>query len=367
MTRWIAIAFVVLVGSTAHAGLIDALATDDPKALAAAVTAIEQASAGTPELADALFAAARACEERLVEPARALALYERIERELPDARVVIAASRRAAALRAQMGSDGQYAALATTFAKLVARANELDVDEVVRQAMVLVEATWPGAPEVGLWLADWFRRAGRFDEAQQRYADVAARFSGHASVAIRGAAGCAIEAREWDRAEELAEQLPAIDAMDRIVRDDLLAAAARGRTRARWYMAAWFAVVIAFGVLASSLLESALRGGWRMPHLWPPSEVVFLAPVAAVLVGVALTTHQLIAPAVLMLSIGGLVLAWISGAALETARARGREIRTRAVMHAVVSGLAVLALLYIAITREDLLDMVIETVRFGPE
>ena len=42
---------------------------------------------------------------------------------------------------------------------------------------------------------------------------------------------------------------------------------------------------------------------------------------AAVLVGVALTTHRAIAPAVLALSAGGLVLAWLSGITLELVRA----------------------------------------------
>jgi hypothetical protein len=99
----------------------------------------------------------------------------------------------------------------------------------------------------------------------------------------------------------------------------------------------------------------------------PPIEVLFLAPVAAVLVGVALTTHVLIAPAVAILVVGGLGLAWLSGAALETARARGRSVQTRIAVHVLASLLTVLALFYVAITRDDLLDMVIETVKFGPE
>ena len=69
-----------------EASLLRGLDTDDPRALADAVTAIERAPA-TPELADVLFAAGRACEDRLYDPARALAIYERIVRELPDAGV----------------------------------------------------------------------------------------------------------------------------------------------------------------------------------------------------------------------------------------------------------------------------------------
>jgi hypothetical protein len=99
----------------------------------------------------------------------------------------------------------------------------------------------------------------------------------------------------------------------------------------------------------------------------PPLELLFLAPVAAVLVGVALTAHRMIAPAVLILSAGGLVLAGLSGAALDLLRARGRPLRRRALLHAALCVAGVTALLYIALMRDDLLDLVIETVRFGPD
>jgi hypothetical protein len=89
--------------------------------------------------------------------------------------------------------------------------------------------------------------------------------------------------------------------------------------------------------------------------------------VAAVLVGVALTTHETIAPAVLTLSLGGLVLAGLSGATLDLLRATGRPLRRRAFTHAALCVAAATALLYISLMRDDLLDMVIETMRFGPE
>jgi len=79
--------------------LVDRLATDDPAALADAVTAIERAPAD----ADALFAAGRACEDRLLDPARALSIYDRIQRELPDASVAASARRRAERLRQMIG------------------------------------------------------------------------------------------------------------------------------------------------------------------------------------------------------------------------------------------------------------------------
>ena len=92
-------AFACLAALATHAwadpaSLLRGLDTDDPAALATNIAAIEKAPT-EPGLADVLFAAGRACEDRLHDPARALAIYERITRELPTAGVSIAAERRA--------------------------------------------------------------------------------------------------------------------------------------------------------------------------------------------------------------------------------------------------------------------------------
>ena len=118
--------------------------------------------------------------------------------------------------------------------------------------------------------------------------------------------------------------------------------------------------------LAASLADACLRGGWRRPALTPPTEVLFLGPVAGVLVVAAFTTHELIAPAVLIVSLGGLALAYVSGMTLDTLRARRRSLRARALLHAVGCVAGVGALLYIALMRHQLLDLVLETMEFGP-
>jgi hypothetical protein len=291
-------------------------------------------------------------------------------RDQPDARVAIAASRRAEALRAQIGERGDHAPQATALARLVADADRLDPAIVIERGDALANAAWPGAPEAALWLAEWQRRNKRLADAQARYAAIAARWpdTEHAVTAIRGGAGCALEAHDWELAESLALRLPETEPADRVLRDDLLAAADRGRGRARLYIAAWLVVIAAFLALAGSL-ALALRG--ERPKRWrwwrPPFEVLFLAPIAAVLVGVALTAHELIAPAVVTLVVGGLGLAWLSGATLDVMRARARPIRRRALLHALVVVVGVGALLYIVLMRDDLLDMMVETIRFGPD
>jgi hypothetical protein len=188
-------------------------------------------------------------------------------------------------------------------------------------------------------------------------------------AALRGGAGCAVEAREWALAEALANRLPAADAAARRVRDELLASVARGRRRSRWYVAAWIAIAGALAALVASLAEAVARRprGARRAALRPPVEIVYMAPVALVLVAVAFTAHRLIAPAVAVIAAGGLALSWLSGAALEALRAGGRVQKARSIAHVVVCLVGVVGVVYVALTRQDLLDTVIETVRFGPE
>src|SRR6185295_2984385 len=149
-----------------RAALLEALSSDDRERIERAVAAIGDARDAEPDVA---FAAARACEDKLEDPGRALALYDRITGEHPSARVAAAAVRRAAALRELVGPHGETAALARELTQLIARADAEAVGEVIRQGERLAEAAWPGAPRAALWLADWLRRSGRAGEAAARY------------------------------------------------------------------------------------------------------------------------------------------------------------------------------------------------------
>lgn len=356
----LALVFAWRIAAADEASLLAGLATDDPAQLANAVTAIERAPT-TPELADVLFAAGRACEDRLHDPARALTMYERIVRELPDAGISIAAERRIEQLAGVRGHAHEAAELAA----LVADADALPRDEVVRRGEALAAAAWPGAAEAELWLGDWSCRTTQFAAAQQRYEAVLARWpaSGEAWVARRNAASCALDAHDWDQAEQHALALTVRDDADRVVRDDLLANARRGQLRAQLSIAAWIGLAVALALLLASLAEAMLRGGWRRPALRPPVEVLFLAPVAAVIVFASFTTHALIAPAVLRISLGGMALAWLSGSGLDLLRSRGRPVRTRAIAHVLACTIGVVAIGYLAVMRAELLDLLAETLK----
>jgi len=107
-------------------------------------------------------------------------------------------------------------------------------------------------------------------------------------------------------------------------------------------------------------------GSWRAAGrrlARPPVEAWFFVPIAAVLVAVAATGNPLVARAVRAIAIAGAAIAWLSGAILEGARPlRAR----RAVAHAVVAAVAVAAAAYLAIDRDRMIDLVIETWRGGP-
>jgi tetratricopeptide (TPR) repeat protein len=99
----------------------------------------------------------------------------------------------------------------------------------------------------------------------------------------------------------------------------------------------------------------------------PPSEVVFLLPVGAVLVAVAQTGNPVVARALLWITIAGVVVAWLTGTTLEAHRARaGRLAARRVVLQAVLAIGAVAASAYLAIDRDRLLDLVEETIEHGP-
>ncbi len=351
-----------LVAAADPAALLHGLDTDDAKQLGDAIAAIEHAPT-EPGLADVLFAAGRACEDRLFDPARALALYERILREMPDAGVSIAAGRRAALLR----GSREHAREAAQLAQLVAIADALPPSEVERRATELAAASWPGAVDAALFLGDWLCRTGRYEEAQARYASLITDHpdSEQVHLARRNAAGCAIDAKDWSRADKLAQQLSSGD-IDEALRTDIMSSIETGRRRARLYSASWIALIIGGALLLLSFVEAIVRGGVKAPAAKPPVEVLFISPVAAVVIAASFAIDRLIAPAVVQILVTGLLASWISGATIDLLRLRGRRVGLRFVIQFLACGSLVLAVGYIAMSRDGLLDMLSETVKFGP-
>jgi hypothetical protein len=127
---------------------------------------------------------------------------------------------------------------------------------------------------------------------------------------------------------------------------------ARAEWRRRFRMISW--LVLAAIALAAIAGLVRRRASWRA-MLVPPIEVLFLAPIAAVLIAVAATGNPLVSRAVRVISIAGVVVAWISAALGKTS-----------VVRAVLAAIAVIAATYLACDHDRMIDIVIETWRSGP-
>jgi len=124
------------------------------------------------------------------------------------------------------------------------------------------------------------------------------------------------------------------------------------------------------GVLVISAAASLRRatGSWRAAArraVRPPTEVLFLAPLAALLIAIAETGNPLVSRAVRTIVIAGVVVAWISGALLEAVRARGSVGAARTAIQAALALLAVAAASYLAVDRDQVIELLLETWRGG--
>jgi hypothetical protein len=223
---------------------------------------------------------------------------------------------------------------------------------------------------VALWLGGIDERAGRFDAAMRRYLDTAGRYGEPEARfdALRAAGDLALRLGRHDDAERAYRRLDARgDTARRISIEEALAAVERSRVRARWQLASLITAGAGFLAFVASLLLAAGSPRAALRALWPaPGEVLYLVPVAAILSAIAYTGYQGLGPAVTVVSSGGVVASWLSGAGLILRRERSSR-RLFAVVHALIAALTVLALLYIAMYLTELLDPMLDTLRYGPE
>ena len=76
---------------------------------------------------------------------------------------------------------------------------------------------------------------------------------------------------------------------------------------------------------------------------------------------------QGLGPAVTAISIAGAASAWISGAGLGLRRRRGGRMAVAVAVHALAAALAVTGMVYAAMYDNELIDPIMDTIRFGPE
>lgn len=334
---------------------------------------VAEAHPDHPLAAEALFSAAKLYAERLAQPARALTLYRRLVERHPHSRTALAAERRAADIERQLDPGGQSDAALARFTEILHgySADDEAASIAAVEALLAAHPTWSGTPRALLWLAEIHRRAGRTEDALARYLQAARDWpdSEENAHAWRGAGDMAARLDRFDQALAYYHRMPVAVPAQQRSRDDALAALARDRWRARLFTACFALVaVVCFGLLASLRHAAGSARASLRALARAPTEALYMLPIAALLLAVSFTGHEAIAPAVAIMCGGALALAWLSGAALDCARARGAgRHRLRVLAHTAAVSLAVLALCYIAVQRGHLVDMLLETVRFGPE
>lgn len=322
---------------------------------------------------EALFSAAELYEDRLADPARALALYRELGQRYPDSRRSLAASRRAANLAAQ--TEGGAGAIDAQRRFLVIRQGFAGRPEAesfaMADALVREHPGWAGAPAVSLWVAAIEARRGNYAAALARYLDAAERYPGPEVRfdALRGAGDMALRLGRYDQAARHYRALdPGDDPGRRAAIDEALAQVVSARGRARWLAASGAVAGAGFLALLVSLALAArsVRGALR--SLWPPpTEVLYLAPVALVLGALSWADFEGLGPAVTAISIAGALAAWISGAGLRLRRERGGRMAAAVAVHALAAALAVVGVVYAAMYENQLIDPILDTIRFGPE
>jgi len=359
-------------------------AADDHAAEQAFRTAEQHAVAGDRQALDELEAVGRARpitrwnDQAWIEAAQFAERagdYARAERDLAEAIAITTDDRLARRARGELarlagfaGENGQWSAVAAEHEKLEQQlAASGDPKPVLAELEALVAANpgYPRAWAVMVVIAEGWERDG--DSA--RALDWLRRAKAAASGADRVHASAEL-ARTAMRAGELAEARAVIETIgDPIAARELRAAFARAELRrdVRWVVLALLAV---FVVLAAVSLRRQ-AGAWpaaarRLAR--PPVEVWYLLPIAVVFVIVGTTGNPLVARSVRMIAIGGVAIAWISGALLDAVRARRGFVGwRRAAVHALFAAVAALGVAYLAIDRDRVIDLVIETWHEGPE
>lgn len=161
------------------------------------------------------------------------------------------------------------------------------------------------------------------------------------------------------------EALTQADA-DRAALADVLSSIGDAERRG-WRRTALWTILGVLSIVAAVSLRRA-TGSWRAAArriVRPPIEVLFLIPVAALLIVVAETGNPLVARAVRTIVVAGVAVAWISGALLEAARMRGPVGAARMAVQALLAVTTVALAAYLAIDRDHVLELLLETWRGG--
>jgi TolA-binding protein len=310
---------------------------------------------------DSLYEAAVVAEERLADPARARRLYEEVASRYPNNRLWRRARTRADFLgRSLSTGEGplrEYDAILATATHSPAEARE-------RMERLLAEhPEFALADRAFYWLGQSYAQARDEKRAMERFAEAERRFpaSEWAARAKKARADLLLGRGHPFAARLLYRELAgAGDPLARSAGTEGLADSVSWLSRG-----AGIAVAAAYLVLFVVLHLYAVRPRRRLLAL--PTEVLYYGPVALLFVLAALTENRLIGWATVIIAAGGAATVWLTVASDSTRLERGPMPAGERLLRSVGVAVAVLAIVFLAVQLTGLTDLVLETLRTGPE
>lgn len=328
---------------------------------ARALEAFSEASPGHALAPDALREAATLYEDHLFQPASALRCWRTLAERHPQHASAERARTRVAALSGQLSTTS--AADLGELERLIASGGAAPDAAARAQVTRFVEAH----PEPRLvaraahWLARAADLAGDEAEALRRY-DEAMRTEGpYAPRAARDKAEMLLRHRRYQPAKHAYVALSRYtDPVSKLAYAAGMRELARQERLRRWAVYAWITIALFF---AAHLWLG--RGGFRPV----PVEVRFLAPVAVLFLIAGATEHRSIGIAVACIATGGVLVSWAAGSARQAMRARRGQAPPIALrlLLGLFAAAAVLSIAYLAVRENELVDLVAETLKMGPE
>jgi len=344
--------------------LIGSGAGERQRQAAQQLEALASEAPGSELAPEALFEAAQLYEEHLAEPEAARRCYRSLVRRYPQSRLLRRASQRLLQLDAALRSG---APALITFQQILRTTGEASAERRARLLTLISESPNFALADQALFLvADTSLRLGDEAVAAQQFASLYQRFprSLWSAQGHRAQAEADLRARRIDSARAHYVALQAYpEAPWPLIASEGLRACNSAARRQLAAIAAW-----------TFLLLGAALSLWRSRRvLWPaPFEVWYYAPLSTFLSAVALWAQggALAAP-IAVLGLSGTAIAWLSAAAARrlVAQPSGSRLLAWARLFSGLGlrALAVLALCFLVVYHFNLVELVAETLRNGPD
>jgi TolA-binding protein len=329
-----------------------------------AADALEKLGHGRPDDSyadDALFEAAVIAEEHLSDPARAARLYEEVATKYPSSRLSRRAHTRADFLSSSLKTGEEplkeYQEILNGFSR-----------RPVEESLARMEKLVQTHPEFALadralyWLGTTYVSQRRDDLAVPKLLEVERRFpnSEWAARAKKARGDILLRTGHPLEAQKVYEELGRSG--------DLLARAASKegvgavKTSIRRAIYLWIAIAYLIAFLLWHAVALRRMHAWRIPV-----EVWFYLPVAGLFVLAAATENGSIGWATFGIALGGGLVVWAVTAVLGARLEKGPLPVGARIARLAAAGFAVLCVMYIAVQTTGLTDLMIETIKTGPE